>query len=179
MSIRVLLVAIAIMAALAVGFFKVYLPGQVEAQRARSEYNRRELEKKSHRRPGQVEIDEDDPRLLQARDAARAHFSEFAASFAEHNSYHTHLAELSFPTADKLIDLEWITVDAIDATTISGTLVEEPAAVIGHHKGDRVTMSIDRVADWLVRSPEGIRAGNFVADKKMEIEAEEASKGPR
>lgn len=169
MSLKVILIAMILVAAGAVGVFKFYLPQQIEEQKARTEYNRREQDKKLQRRPGQIEIDDDDPRLLAASNDARTRFPDFAAAFAKRSSAETFTAAVNLTTASKGTTMEWIVVDTIDSISISGVLKDEPAGVTGHHKDERVTMPLDKVADWIVQSLGGLRDGNFIANKRDEI----------
>ena len=179
MPLRVLLALIVVFGAGAYGAYKVYLPKQIDRQRARNEVTRRQLEKHSHRRPGQLDIDEDDPRLIAASEEARAKYPEFVKSFGARTSMQTHLALVNFKTEDKLQQAEWITVDSADAPNIAGVLVDEPAAVIGFHKGDHVSASADRVVDWMIRGADGGSNGNFVAVKRAELEMEGVTPGHR
>ncbi|MBI1191230.1 MAG: DUF2314 domain-containing protein [Tepidisphaera sp.] len=179
MPLRVLLALIVLGGVGAFAAYKVYLPKQIERQKARNEMTRRTQEKQTHRRPGQLEIDDDDPRLIAASDEARKRYPEFVKEFAARSSMQTFKALVNFTSEDKIQQAEWIVVDSADAANIAGTLENEPAAVIGFHKGEHVAASTEKLVDWMILGAGGGGTGNFVAGKRDELEMEGVAPGHR
>jgi uncharacterized protein YegJ (DUF2314 family) len=53
----------------------------------------------------------------------------------------------------------WVTDLAFEGDTLFGALANEPIDLPGLARGDRVTVELNRVSDWVLRTPQGAYGG--------------------
>ncbi|HOF87107.1 MAG TPA: DUF2314 domain-containing protein [Armatimonadota bacterium] len=91
----------------------------------------------------------DDPAMTAAIAEARRRWPEFVAAFtaraAETQGFHVKAA---FTHGDATEHI-WVEVDAIDGETITGSVGNDPENIPGLQYHDRVTVTVERISDWL------------------------------
>jgi uncharacterized protein YegJ (DUF2314 family) len=68
-----------------------------------------------------------------------------------------------WPTRDGGVEYMWVSVERWEGERLIGTLANEPWEVEGVRKGDRVSVAVDDVFDYLWRHADGTREGNTTA----------------
>jgi uncharacterized protein YegJ (DUF2314 family) len=91
---------------------------------------------------------------------AKRRYPEFLEAFAKSTDQTGFKVKGSIPAKSGEVDA-WIEVKSVVGTSVAGPLVEAPKGT-NHKKGDRVTISADRVKDW-VYTQGGKSVGDFTA----------------
>lgn len=114
----------------------------------------------------------DDPRLAAAAAEARKRWPEFIKEFNKSEPNVAYAVKVSFPVRGGGSEHMWISVTAIDGTTIRGVLDSEPVNDVGLKRGDAATTTIDQIEDWMVGRGKGNLKGLFSVPVLQAIEAE-------
>jgi uncharacterized protein YegJ (DUF2314 family) len=117
-------------------------------QKLRGENPRNEL-RRAHHAPV-ISVPDDAPEMLAAVEEARRRWPEFVAAFEQRSpdakSRFSVKAPLGLPGEEEFI---WISVTSIEAEKIYGTLGNDPVAIPNLKQGDKVSVSVSKVNDWI------------------------------
>lgn len=102
----------------------------------------------------------DDPRMIAAVDEARRRWDEFLTAFqsADDRSRYAVKAPLSRGERTEFI---WITVTACEGDAVYGELANDPLDLPGLQLGDRVTVKVAEINDWVYEDAAGELQGGF------------------
>lgn len=133
--------------------------------------------------PPVVYVPDDDPRMLKAVATAKARWPEFVKAFADRRPDDSFVVKLGFEVkpdaeaeqdqdAGKEMEFMWVQVTAVTATTITGTLDNDPVHVKTLKHGDTVTMPVESLNDWLIIR-DGEWTGGFTIEVLKQAQAEQ------
>jgi uncharacterized protein YegJ (DUF2314 family) len=91
---------------------------------------------------------------------ARQRWPEFLEAFSKATDHSTFKVKAAIPAKSGEVDA-WINVQSVVGTSVAGPLLEAPAGT-DHKKGDRVTVTPDKVKDWAY-TLNGKTVGDFTA----------------
>jgi uncharacterized protein YegJ (DUF2314 family) len=98
--------------------------------------------------PPVLRLDDQDPKLLAAKEEARRRFPEFLDAFKRKDG---EMFSVKAPvTAGGRTEHIWIDVDHVDDDRIGGKLGNEPVDLGPMKIGDRVDVAISEIEDWVV-----------------------------
>jgi uncharacterized protein YegJ (DUF2314 family) len=117
-----------------------------------------------------VNVPENDPRMKAAIAEAKRRWPEFVKAFSTHKPGQVFLVKAMFIEGEE-IEWMWVKPDQVTATSISGTLSDEPEFVKNVKQGQRVTKSASDIGDWAFGNGDQI-TGSF-SDKVMQQVARE------
>ena len=106
-----------------------------------------------------VSVPDDDPQLIAAVGEAKSRFSEFVAAFAGRGEADQFAVKAAF-LDDYGREFLWLTVTAVDARHIFGTLDNDPCLVRAVRRGQPVRVPLAGLNDWLYTRG-GERVGGF------------------
>ncbi len=98
---------------------------------------------------------------------ARARFSEFREAFARQSPGSAFMVKMEFKDAwMDYIEHMWVYPTSVDDNSITGKLVSEPHRLKSVRKGQRVTVPVSKLTDW-VYTEVGIQVGLFTEKKVL------------
>lgn len=112
----------------------------------RSEQPLRELE--NWGTPPVMPIEDDDPRLLAAVAEARRRWPEFLQAFQRREPDQTFSVKAPFTDGEKT-EWMWVMVSSLAEEVLEGNLGNAPVEVRNVREGDRVTVRVSEIGDWV------------------------------
>lgn len=112
-----------------------------------------------------IEISDNDPKMAAAVAEAKARWPEFVAAFSESSprDRHRFIIKAEFREGRKS-EFMWVCVEGIERDKIHGTLMNDPHELLGVHRGAEVTISLEKLNDWIYPRQDGQHTGGFTLD---------------
>ena len=109
-----------------------------------------------------IEIEEDNPEMLRAVEEARRRWPEFVEAFGQRQDAgdERFIVKSEFKEGDRS-EFMWVGVSELRETELVGVLMNDPHELLGFHRGQRVTLMVDSVNDWLFPSRGNGMVGGF------------------
>jgi len=107
-----------------------------------------------------IEIDRDDPAMIDAVEQARERWPEFVAAFPEGANDERFLVKAEFRDGEHT-EFMWLQVTHARINEIHGLLVNEPHELENVHCGLSVRVPVDRLNDWIYPDGNGKMVGGF------------------
>lgn len=112
-----------------------------------------------------IEVSDNNPKMAAAVREAISRWPEFVAAYRssrdpERSQF---IVKAEFREGRKS-EFMWVSVQEITDTTISGILMNDPHELIECHRGASVTLTMDRLNDWIYPTGGGQHIGGFTLD---------------
>lgn len=117
-----------------------------------------------------IEARADDPRLIAAREGARAQWPTFVRAVRQREPNVAYAVKCGLPTKGGSVEHVWLQVTGLTDTHVTGVLDNIPHEDIGHVRGDTVVVAVEDVEDWLIGRGPGNLVGGFSIKALTEIE---------
>jgi uncharacterized protein YegJ (DUF2314 family) len=108
--------------------------------------------------PPLLMVDDDDETVRAAVQEARRRWPEFVAAFEQRGSGERFAVKAPVSRGAQT-EFIWLTVTAVEGDLIYGELANAPLALAGLSLGDRVTVAVEQLNDWLVVLGNGTTLG--------------------
>jgi uncharacterized protein YegJ (DUF2314 family) len=107
-----------------------------------------------------IEVDKDNPAMLEAVAEARDRWSEFVEALPRDCDDERYLAKVEF-CDQEISEFMWVQVTAADDQTLHGLLVNEPHQIENVHCGQKVSVPVEQLNDWIYPDNNGKMVGGF------------------
>ena len=107
-----------------------------------------------------IEVDKDNPAMVEAVAEARERWSEFVAAIPTDCDDERYLAKVEF-CDQEISEFMWVQVTEADDRTLHGLLVNEPHQLENVHCGQKVSVPVDQLNDWIYPDDKGKMVGGF------------------
>ena len=112
-----------------------------------------------------IEISDNNPKMAAAVAEAKRRWPEFVRAFGKRDPGESdrYIVKAEF-REDSNCEYMWVQVEEIGSDKIEGILMNDPHELLDIHRGARVTLSMDRLNDWIFPTSNGSHVGGFTLD---------------
>ena len=112
-----------------------------------------------------IEISDNNPKMAAAVKEAISRWPEFVSAYIEAASAEKErfIVKAEFREGRKS-EYMWVTVQGISPTEVTGILMNDPHELLDVHRGATVSITMDRINDWIYPGPDSSHIGGFTLD---------------
>lgn len=112
-----------------------------------------------------IEISDNNPKMAAAVKEAISRWPEFVSAYIEAASAEKErfIVKAEFREGRKS-EYMWVTVQGISPTEVTGILMNDPHELLDVHRGATVSITTERLNDWIYPGPGGSHIGGFTLD---------------
>ncbi|MDF1658380.1 MAG: DUF2314 domain-containing protein [Verrucomicrobiales bacterium] len=112
-----------------------------------------------------IEISDNNPEMASAVAEAKRRWPEFVRAFNNRalDESDRYIVKAEF-REDTNCEYMWVQVEEIGKDKIEGILMNDPHELLDIHRGARVTLSMNRLNDWIFPTSNGSHVGGFTLD---------------
>lgn len=107
-----------------------------------------------------IEVDKDNPAMIDAVTEARERWDEFVAALPADCDDERYLAKVEFCDQD-ISEFMWVQVTEANERVVHGLLVNEPHQLENVHCGQKVSVPVEQLNDWIYPDDDGKMVGGF------------------